>query len=133
MCEMMQMSNREALDTLYSVDPQEIVKLPWEPVDGCAGVYQKILWRLGDYVEALVLYEPGASTVGKPHLAAHHHIWIVSGAATIGGRRLVENSYMHVPPGAWHGVTDVGPQGCTMLQMHRPHPPVEAESLAACD
>jgi hypothetical protein len=27
----------------------------------------------------------------------------------------------HVPPGAGHGVRDVGPEGCELLRMHRPH------------
>lgn len=125
------MSNREALESLYAVDPEQIDELPWEPVTRCPGVHEKTLWRFGDYVQALIRYQPDASTPGAPHLAAHHHIWVVSGAATVAGRRLVAGSYVHVPPGAHHPVCDVGPEGCTILQMHRPHPPREAESLVA--
>jgi hypothetical protein len=40
---------------------------------------------------------------------------------------------MHVPPGARHPVSQIGPEGCTVLQMHRPHPPREAELLAVDD
>jgi glyoxylate utilization-related uncharacterized protein len=125
---MTKQSDREALDQLYAVDAQQIDELPWEPVVGCVGVDQKILWRFGDFVQALIRYAPGASSRGGPHLAAHHHIWVVSGEATIGGHRLGAQSYMHVPPGAEHGVRDVGPEGCVLLQMHRPHPPREAEA-----
>lgn len=125
------MSNRESLELLYAVDPQQIDDLSWEPVAECPGVHEKTLWRLGDFVQALIRYQPDASTPGEPHLAAHHHIWVVSGVATVAGRRLPAGSYVHVPPGSRHQISDVGPEGCTILQMHRPHPPREAESLAA--
>lgn len=110
----------EALDALLVLDPIEIAQLPWQAVPGCPGVREKELWRFGDFVHALIRYEPGSSTPGRPHLAAHHHIWTVSGNATIGGRPLVTGSYVHVPPGVEHPVRDVGPDGCTLLQVHRP-------------
>jgi hypothetical protein len=47
------------------------------------------------------------------------------------GVRLTAGSYAHVPPGVSHPATDVGPDGCVLMQMHRPHPPREAEQLAA--
>ena len=127
------LSSREALESLYSLDPTQIDDLPWEPVNGFAGVHQKVLWQLGGFTQALINYQPGAETPGEAHLAAHHHIWVLSGAATIAGRRLVAGSYLHVPPDVVHPVTDVGPQGCTLLQMHRPHPFVSAERVAAQD
>jgi quercetin dioxygenase-like cupin family protein len=126
---MTQQSDRAALDLLFTIDAKQIDQLPWAPVPGCVGVDQKILWRFGDFVQALIRYEPGGSSRGEPHLAAHHHIWVVSGAATIGGRHLEAPSYLHVPPGVAHGVRDVEPEGCVLLQMHRPHPPREAETL----
>lgn len=128
---MVTMSSRDSLEVLYALNPQEVDGLPWEPVEGCPGVHEKTLWRLGGFAQALIRYQPGSSSPGEPHLAAHHHIWVVSGAATIAGRRLLAGSYLHVPPGAQHPVADVGPEGCTLLQMHRPHPPREAEQLAA--
>jgi hypothetical protein len=123
------LSNLEALQVLYALDPVDIDALTWVPVPACPGVRQKVLWRFGDFVQALVRYEPGSGSPGLPHLAAHHHIWVVSGAATIAGRRLIAGSYLHVPPGVAHPVVDVGPDGVTLLQMHRPHPPHEAELL----
>lgn len=123
-------TGREALESLFALNPLEIDGLPWEPVEGKADVQMKTLWRLGDFVQALVRYQPGATTAGDPHLAAHHHVWVVAGAGTIAGRRLVAGSYLHVPPNVRHGVTDVGPEGLTLLQMHRPHAMQEAEALA---
>ena len=126
---MVVMSSRDALEVLYALNPVGIDGLPWFAVDGVDGVHEKVLWRLGDFVQALVRYEPGATTAGEPHLAAHHNIWVVSGAATIAGRRLVAGSYLHVPPQVQHPVADVGPEGCTLLQMHHPHAPREALDL----
>lgn len=122
------LGDAEALSALHSLDAQAIEELPWQDVASCAGVDEKVLWRLGDYVQALLRYEPGATTPGVPHLAAHHHVWIVSGAVMIAGRPLTAGSYMHVPPGVAHLAT-AGKEGCTMLQMHRPHPPNELEHL----
>jgi hypothetical protein len=116
----------EPLDTLLSLSPADLDRLPWRPVVSCPGVRAKELWRLGDAVDALIAYEPGASTPGAPHLSAHHHIWVVSGAATIAGRRLTAGSYVYVPSGVTHPIGDVGDEGCTLLQMHRPYPAREA-------
>lgn len=122
-------SSRSALDSLYALGSDDIAALPWQPVPGCPGVDQKILWQLGGFTQALIRYAPGAGTPGKPHLAAHHHIWVVSGELTIAGRHLTSGSYLHVPPDVAHPAA-AGPDGCTLLQMHRPHPPVEATLLA---
>ena len=119
----------EDLLGLRALSPMEIDQLPWEDVEGYPGVHQKILWRLGDIVESLVRYEPGTSSPGPAHLAAHHHIWVVSGAATIAGRRLLAGSYAHIPPGLDHPTTGVGPEGCTLLVMYRPHGPQEEAAL----
>lgn len=122
------LQGRDALTLLYSLEAQEIEALAWEDVPACTGVQQKVLWRLGGFAQALLRYAPAATTSGLPHLAAHHHIWVVSGTVTIAGRRLAAGSYMHVPPGVGHEAT-AGDAGCTLLQMHRPHPPVEADLL----
>jgi glyoxylate utilization-related uncharacterized protein len=127
------LTNRDALDELFSLTPEQIEGLPWVPVDGSQGVHYKILWRLGSYVQSLTRYDAGATSKGDPHLAAHHHIWVVAGAMTFAGHRLEAGSYMHVPPGVRHMVTDVAQEGCTFLQMYRPHPPVEAAALAGSD
>src|SRR5664279_4970558 len=62
---------RDSLDQLLAFTPLEIDRFRWQPVAGCPGVYEKQLWRLGDYVHALIRYDSGASSVGKPLLAGH--------------------------------------------------------------
>lgn len=118
-----------ALQGLSVLDAEQIEALPWAAVDACPGVDQKVLWRLGSFTQALIRYAPGSTTSGEPHLAAHHHVWVHSGDITFAGRRLTAGSYAHVPPGVAHPGGAVGPHGCTLLQMHRPHPPLEAELL----
>ena len=124
---------RDSLEQLLAFTPLEIDRFRWQPIADCPGVYYKELWRLGDYVQALIRYDNGASSDGKPLLAGHEHIWVVSGAATIAGRRMIAGSYMHVPPGKRHTVEGVGPDGCTLLQMHQPHAPAEAEELVEAE
>ena len=121
MCAMGTMSGRESLQQLYALNPAEIDLLPWEPVPGCSGVHEKVLWHVGGFTQALIRYQPGSSSPGEPHLAAHHHIWVLSGAATIAGRRMIAGSYLRVPPQVRPPIEHVGPEGCTLLQMHRPH------------
>jgi hypothetical protein len=112
----------ELASALVALDPAEIDRMPWQPVTRCPGVYDKELWRQGDFVDALIRYESAAATPGGPHPSADHHIWVVSGAATIAGRPVTAGSYVYVPRGVSHPVGDVGPDGLLLLQMHRPHP-----------
>jgi hypothetical protein len=107
-------------DRVSSLDPAEIDQLPLSPVAKIAGVCVRELWRRGDFVDALIVYDPGSATPGLPHFGAHHHIWVVSGEATIAGRRLAAGSYVYVPPGVAHPIR-AAEQGCTLLQTHRPY------------
>src|SRR5512143_1692915 len=88
-------------------------RVPWGLLRGLAGVHQKVLWRSGDVVIGLIRVDPGASEPGHVHYSAHHHIWIVAGEGTMMGQRVGAGSYLYVPPGVQHDVTDVGPEGCT--------------------
>jgi hypothetical protein len=108
---------------LNTLDANEIDQLPWRPVTGCRGVFAKELWRSGDSVHALIRLEAGSRTPGRPHVGAHHHIWVVSGEISIAGRPLAAGSYVYVPAGVAHPLDHVGTAGCTLLQMHQPHAP----------
>jgi glyoxylate utilization-related uncharacterized protein len=116
----LEQSNLATPDTVSSLSPAEIDQLPLLPVAKIAGVHVRELWRRGDFVDALIVYEAGATTPGLPHFGADHHIWVVSGEVTIAGRQLAAGAYVYVPPGAAHPI-NAGQEGCTLLQMHRPH------------
>jgi quercetin dioxygenase-like cupin family protein len=70
--------------------------------------------------DALIAYQPGANTPGPPHPGAEHHVWVIAGSASVAGRRVVAGSYVYVPPDTAHRIDDIGPEGCTLFQMHRP-------------
>lgn len=101
------------------LSPDWIDHVPWQQVVGCPGVEEKELLRTDGGVTALIRLQPGSGTPGRPHAAAHH-IWVITGEAAIGGRRMSAGSYVHVAPGVVHPVTDVGPAGCLLLQVHQP-------------
>ncbi len=113
-------TDREALSVLR---PDEIDRLTWRPVPTCPGVEFAELWRRGDCVNSLIRYEPDSRTPGYPHLAAYHHLWVVSGSASVAGRYVTAGSYLFIPPGTAHTVTNVGYPGCSILQIYQPTRP----------
>jgi quercetin dioxygenase-like cupin family protein len=112
----------DATTGMVAMSPLDIGQLAWSDVPKCPGVCVRALGRHGGVVVALIRSAFAATTPGEPHPTADHHIWIVSGSASIGGRRLVAGSYIHVPPGVAHPITATGPRGCTLLQVHTSTP-----------
>lgn len=110
-------TDREPLLVLRRHD---IAAADWRPVPGCPGVEYTELWRRGDFVHSIVRYQPGSRTPGHPHLAAYHHLWVISGSAAVAGRYVSAGSYLVIPPRVAHTVSGVGADGCVMLQIHRP-------------
>jgi hypothetical protein len=108
--------------------PAEIGAVPARRVPGCPGVSVTELWRSGDLHDTLIVYRPGAATPGCPHAGADHHIWVVGGSTSIAGRRVGAGSYVHVPPGVSHPILAADPDGCVLLQVHRPVPAEPAVS-----
>lgn len=103
----------------------------WENLRDLPGVGQKILWRSGDVTIGLIRVDPGAEKPAHVHHGAHHHIWMVSGEATMVGQRVDAGSYVYIPPGVEHEVTDVGPDGCVFFYTYRPlEKATERESVA---
>jgi quercetin dioxygenase-like cupin family protein len=111
---------RDDLGQLRVLDRAAVDAIAWEPRPGQDGVSHKVLWRSGDVVVGLLRFEPGATEPGHAHHAAHHHIWVVQGSATIAGQPLNEGSYAYIPPGVVHQTKDVGPDGCTLFYTYRP-------------
>ena len=117
-------STMYGVQAVLTLTPEQIDRTPWTAVTSCEGVYVKELWRRGDLVYALLRYEPGASTPGRPHSGADQHLWVVEGEAIVGDRRLPAGSYIHVPPGTPHPIHGAGQLGCVLLQSHT-HVPAE--------
>jgi quercetin dioxygenase-like cupin family protein len=98
----------------------EVQEGRWKQLDDQPGVTHTVLWRSGDVVIGMIRLEPGAENPEHVHQAAHHHFFLTQGEASIVGRRLQAGGYAHIPPGQPHGVTEVGPEGCTFFYSYRP-------------
>ena len=111
---------RDDLGRLMILETEAVDRLPWERLRDLDGVFSKILWRSGDVAIGLIRVDAGAEKPAHVHHGAHHHIWLVSGSATMLGRPLSAGSYVYIPPGVEHEVTDVGPDGCVFFYTFRP-------------
>jgi hypothetical protein len=105
---------------LLHLTTADLDRLPWQDIVGCPGVQAKELWRAGDSVDALISYAPGATTPGRPHPTADHHIWVTEGQAWIAGHLMTSGSYTYVPPDTPHSIEANVYTGCVLLQIHRP-------------
>lgn len=113
-------SARDDLGKLMVLDAQDVASIAWEPMSGQTGVFSKVLWRSGDVAIGLIRVDAGAEKAPHVHHGAHHHIWVVSGSATMLGEPLTAGSYVYIPPGVRHEVTAVGPEGVTFFYTYRP-------------
>ncbi len=113
-------SARDDMGRLLVLGAPDVDALDWEAMPGQSGVSSKILWRSGDVAVGLIRVEAGAQKAAHVHHGAHHHIWVVSGTATMVGQELSAGSYLYVPPGVEHEVTQVGPDGITFFYTYRP-------------
>ncbi|MDQ1248057.1 MAG: hypothetical protein QG597_2429 [Actinomycetota bacterium] len=112
--------NRDDLGELIVLSSTEVEELPWLQLGDDPGVTQKLLWRSGAVRLGLMRVAPGSVNPVHTHPDAQHHILVTAGEATMVGRRLGVGSYLYVPPGVPHGVTDVGPEGVTFFYTFRP-------------
>ena len=62
--------------------------------------------------------DPGRTLAAHTHGAAHHHVWVLDGSFTILRRTVTAGSYVHVPVGVGHGITDVSAGGCTFVYLY---------------
>lgn len=111
---------RDDLGRLMVLAASDVDAIAWEPMAEQPGVVSKLLWRSGDVAIGLIRVEAGAERAAHVHHSAHHHIWVVDGAATMVGEPLTAGSYVYIPPGVRHEVTGVGPLGVTFLYTYRP-------------
>jgi quercetin dioxygenase-like cupin family protein len=113
-------SVRDDMGRLMVLGAQDVDARAWEPMPGQTGVFSKLLWRSGDVAIGLIRVDAGAEKAAHVHHGAHHHIWVVSGSATMVGQELAAGSYVYIPPGVMHEVTAVGPDGITFFYTYRP-------------
>jgi quercetin dioxygenase-like cupin family protein len=98
--------------------PQDIDALEWHDMDGYPDVSYKLLWEAGFSRAGLLRVPAGVDMAPHAHEQGHHHVWVLDGSCTILDREVSAGSYVHIPGGLDHGVTKVGPDGCTMLYLY---------------
>lgn len=112
-------TQRDDLGHLIMLAANEVDALEWTQLGDDPGVTYKVLWKSGSAVMGLLRFEPGGVEPEHTHQAAHHHLWVTQGEATIMGRPVGAGSYFYIPPGTAHGVDGVGPDGCTVFYSYR--------------
>jgi mannose-6-phosphate isomerase-like protein (cupin superfamily) len=102
------------------VTPAAAAGLTWDRLEPFEGVDYKLLWRSGKSVAGLMRVAPGAEVSPHAHVRSHHHLWVLEGEADMvgDGERVGPGTYVHIPAGVEHGITDVGPDGCTVVYLY---------------
>jgi len=113
-------SGRNDLGRLLIRTAESLAAEPWEDLRGIDGATHKVLWQSGDVVIGLVRVEAGRTKPEHTHHGAHHHMLITRGSCVMLGSRVVEGSYIYIPPGVAHAVDDVGPEGVEFFYTYRP-------------
>ncbi|MBI1376365.1 MAG: cupin domain-containing protein [Frankiales bacterium] len=113
-------TGRDDLGKVLVLTSAALAAEPWEDLRGIDGAAHKVLWQSGAVVIGLIRVEPGREKPEHTHHGAHHHMLITRGSCVMLGERVDEGSYVYVPPGVPHAVTDVGPEGVEFFYTYRP-------------
>ena len=112
--------DRDDLGQLIVMSAAEVDDIPWKDHGSGPGVRQKTLWQSGPVLLGLMQMDRGTENPIHVHEVAQHHILVTQGEATMLGKVVGAGSYLYIPPGTPHGVTDVGPEGVTFFYTYRP-------------
>lgn len=95
--------------------PEEIERLPAEPLGDIPGVANQLLWRDAHSMQGILTIEGGHHLGAHTHRVNHHHVWVVDGIARILGRDLPPGSYVHIPAGVEHDMEAPTERPCRIL------------------
>ena len=98
----------------------DVATIPWRPVEGEEGIYEKILSEdaeTGDYTR-LLKFEPGVKTSETLIHDFWEEVYIVQGGLLDLGKNqtFTEGMYACRPPGMKHGPYSI-PVGCITVEM----------------
>ena len=88
--------------------------MAWQQLGAMPHVSIKELWSSQGATAGLLRIDPHAREVAHLHSHGRHHLWVLDGHVEINGIGLPEGSYVHVPAGALHALTNPGEQACTL-------------------
>jgi quercetin dioxygenase-like cupin family protein len=100
------------------LDVAAIGQLTSEPFGIGAGATNTVLWRDATSMAGLLTVAAGHRLGEHSHHLNHHHMWVVSGSARIGGAVLAAGSYAHIPSGVTHDIDASDTDGCTVFYLY---------------
>jgi len=77
-----------------------------------------VLWHDHESIAGILDLAPGASLPERAHIHAHHDVSVLDGECRIVGTALTAGSFVHIPGGVDHAISDVGPSGCRLLYLY---------------
>ena len=101
--------------------PEAMAALPLTPLGPLQGVVHRVLWRNESSMAGVLTVEAGHRLGAHAHRVNHHHLWVLSGRATILGTELGPGSYVHVPSGVEHDIDASSTGGCTVFYLYLRH------------
>ena len=96
----------------------EVEALPSKRLSHTAGVTHRVLWESGASMAGVMDVEAGHRLGRHAHRANHHHIWVLSGRATILDVEVGPGSYVHVPAGVTHDIDATATDGCSVFYLY---------------
>ena len=94
--------------TLFAVPSAVIDQLPWQPMPGCDGIVNKVVYSDDRVVAGLLRLRPAARESAHLHEHGQHHVWVLEGTVTIDETELPKGSFLHVPEQLVHAMSDSG-------------------------
>jgi len=94
--------------TLFMVPRARMAELPWDQFPGDGGVLHRVLYQDDHTVAGLMRFHAGAEQLEHMHADGEHHLWVLEGGVSVDDTFLPAGSYLHVPPGLLHRVSDPG-------------------------
>lgn len=96
----------------------QIDERPSTPLGDDPAVTHRVLWQDGESMAGVLTLEAGHRLGEHAHRVNHHHLWVLSGGATILGTEVGPGSYVHVPARVDHDIDATSTEGCTVFYLY---------------
>ena len=96
----------------------EVAELPKTRLGSVSGVENQLLWADETAAAGVLTVQKGHRLGAHTHRQNHHHLWVLSGAATVLGQEIGPGSYVHVPSGVEHDIDATATEGCTVYYLY---------------
>jgi quercetin dioxygenase-like cupin family protein len=105
----------EAANGATVLTPEDVARVPPQPLGTIAGVEHRVLWHDDTSIAGVMTVAGGHHLGEHEHRRHSHHMWMLDGSATILGTVLEAGSYVHIPAGVRHDIDARATHGCRVL------------------